>query len=192
MAQQSVSADQEAWDRVARAVVERRHELGLTQEQLGVSKAVASALENGRQEAFTVATLIKVARSLKWSSMSITRILHGEEPVDVAHRLPIEVDISELTTSAAHHPSGLYIEPSDAGPLLASVFRASVGPDGKPMLLDGRLREIEDRLAEIESYLGAISKGDFGMAASSGDPNVKPGGKPPQTFDPDEPDYPTE
>lgn len=78
----TVTGTPQQWERVATAVQQRRLDRGMNQDDLGVSKAVASALENARQEAYSRATLMKVSRALGWTADSIEKILTGDEPVE--------------------------------------------------------------------------------------------------------------
>lgn len=80
MAQPSVTGSAEAWQRVADFVRERRLELGLGQGDLGVSKSVASNVENGKQRSYARASLARITRALAWSPDSIEAILRGDEP----------------------------------------------------------------------------------------------------------------
>lgn len=88
----ATTADASAWARVAHLVRSRRAELDLTQDDLGVSKAVASALENGRQVSYTTRTLARVCRALGWTPDSIDRIIVGGEPEPVPTWPAVDVD----------------------------------------------------------------------------------------------------
>jgi transcriptional regulator with XRE-family HTH domain len=79
------------WQRVARAVRDRRLALGLTQRKAversgdGVSLPVWSLIEAAKQSAYRERTLIAVARGLAWPPDAIDRILAGEDPTTLAN-----------------------------------------------------------------------------------------------------------
>lgn len=90
-----VAGSQEQWERVAHAVRNRRLALGLTQDDLGVSKAVISNLENAKQERYSAAKLISIATSLGWSSDSIERLLADDAPLEQAGARPDRFSLAD-------------------------------------------------------------------------------------------------
>lgn len=88
MARPTITAHSDQWARVATAVRDRRFELGLSQDELGISKAVVSLIENNRQDTYTRDALVKLARSLGWQANSIERVLAGDEPLLVDQPAP--------------------------------------------------------------------------------------------------------
>jgi hypothetical protein len=69
------------WGRVAEAVRERRHALGLKQTDVpGVSPASWRKLEGAKQESYKLFLLRAVERALQWSPGTIDAIAAGEAP----------------------------------------------------------------------------------------------------------------
>lgn len=83
----SMDAD---WERVARAVVRRREDLGLSQSDLahdgGVSIDRVSAIERATSTSYRSATLRAIERGLQWERGSIDVILAGGEPAEAQRR----------------------------------------------------------------------------------------------------------
>ncbi len=94
------------WQRLARAIVDRRVELGYhTREALlagmatrtdgkGLSRRVLADLETGRRGNYDQATLQRLEQALGWPQGEVLRILHGtappprpDEPVDIGPEL---------------------------------------------------------------------------------------------------------
>jgi hypothetical protein len=85
----------DGWARVAKAVLNRRTELGITVAEAvrrsgdTVSAAVWSILENARQDSYRPRTLAGVCRALGWTANSIDQILAGGQPTSAgAQRAP--------------------------------------------------------------------------------------------------------
>lgn len=74
------------WQRLGEMIVERRLELGWTQQQFSVAAGVAakviSDLENGRRADYQVPTLVKVQTTLGWATGSIQDVLAGGLPTE--------------------------------------------------------------------------------------------------------------
>ena len=77
-----VTASAARWREIGGIVRARRLSLGLTQDELGVSKAVVSLLEHGKQRSFARSTLAKVSRSLRWTSDSLELMAGGGSPAE--------------------------------------------------------------------------------------------------------------
>lgn len=75
------------WTRLAQLARERREELGLHQQDVvdaagtGLSLAVLSQLENGRNDNPRTSTLMALDRGLQWKAGSAKAILGGGDPV---------------------------------------------------------------------------------------------------------------
>lgn len=76
----TVSAEQAAWQRVAEHVRDRRFELGLSQDDLGASKATVSLIENAKKTSYSRSSLASISRALQWRPNAIEAILAGDEP----------------------------------------------------------------------------------------------------------------
>jgi hypothetical protein len=69
------------WERVAEAVRERRHALGLKQTDVpGVSPASWRKLEGAKQESYKLFLLRAVERALQWAPGTIEAIASGTPP----------------------------------------------------------------------------------------------------------------
>ncbi|MGE3618916.1 MAG: hypothetical protein AB7L84_00515 [Acidimicrobiia bacterium] len=101
MAQPAVTGSPSDWQRVGGRVLDRRLELGLGQDELGVSKSVASNLENGKQTSYARSSLARVARALQWTPESVELVLQGREPVAIGPQSPggppLEIDLRGLS-----------------------------------------------------------------------------------------------
>jgi hypothetical protein len=76
------------WGRVAEAVRERRHALGLKQTDVpGVSPASWRKLEGAKQESYKLFLLRAVERALQWTPGTIEAIAAGEPPPSPAPEL---------------------------------------------------------------------------------------------------------
>lgn len=85
------------WDRLARAIRERRHMLGLTQQQLAdatrVTRTTIKNLEGGRQPTSRLpSSMGAVEQALGWTLGSGAATLNGGEPTLVAEALVAEVE----------------------------------------------------------------------------------------------------
>lgn len=91
----AITGSEEAWERLGRAIRDRRLELGLTQDQLGISKAVASNLENGKQTSYARSTLRKVSKALGWPATRIEELLKPQiEQTDGSTPNLIEIQVA--------------------------------------------------------------------------------------------------
>ncbi len=142
----ATTADAPAWDRVGHLIRSRRAELDLTQDDLGVSKAVASALENGRQTSYSTRTLARVARALGWTPDSIDRILAGGDP--------------QATTGQAHD-DGHQVDADVASAILE---------------LQARVAAIEVELAELRAGQQPSAEFSAEMQRREGRRPATPGG----------------
>lgn len=83
-------ADADGWARVAAAVLARRVQLGLTQEDAaergGLSATTWRLLENRAQSSYRRLTLAGVERALGWAAGSIAALLDGRDPTEAGHR----------------------------------------------------------------------------------------------------------
>lgn len=70
---------QAAWARVGEAVLKRRVELGMTQQEAAAKAGIGSTtwllLEKGKQASFRPLTLTAIARALEWQPDAITEML---------------------------------------------------------------------------------------------------------------------
>jgi transcriptional regulator with XRE-family HTH domain len=82
----------EAWARVAQAVVRRRVQLGLTQEEAAARARLSATtwrlVENEAQTRYRDLTLAGVERALGWAQGSIDAVLRGDEPTVAETRDP--------------------------------------------------------------------------------------------------------
>lgn len=100
-----VGGDSDQWEHVAVAVLTRRLELGMTQEELGASaaahgagsKTIVSLLERNRQSTYRRAGLIAVARALRWTDDAFDRLLVGASAAELA-RAPDARDVIRRNT----------------------------------------------------------------------------------------------
>lgn len=120
-----VTAARDDWERVGQAIRARRLHLDIGQDQLGISKAVASNLENGKQTSFARSSLMRVSRALGWTSDSIERMVRGEDPISA--------------------------EPSVDERLAALEARFGVSPGKDSRSVEERLADLERRYAEGRS-----------------------------------------
>jgi len=101
VAARSITANQEAWEQVARQIYQRRLELGLTAHQAveragpGLSVTVLSLLENARQTSYSVRTIAALCRALDWTPDSIERIIDGRPPITADDTSPDEPTIED-------------------------------------------------------------------------------------------------
>jgi transcriptional regulator with XRE-family HTH domain len=72
------------WERLARYVVERRDQLGLTQEEVAVSGGPSTAtlrlIEKSAQDAYRAKSLRQLEDALRWAPGSVRAVLDGGEP----------------------------------------------------------------------------------------------------------------
>jgi transcriptional regulator with XRE-family HTH domain len=96
----------ESWERVAEAVRNRRHSLGLTQVEAaaagGVSEPTWYLIEHARQDRYKPRTLRGIARALEWPEDAIDRIRRGEDPENLPHTpsLGIPAGLSQKLSEA--------------------------------------------------------------------------------------------
>jgi hypothetical protein len=115
--QDTITAGEEVWGRVAEVVRQRRSALNLTHTQAtmaaggGVSMNVWSLLENNKQTKYRRRTLVAVARALQWPDDAVLRVVEGLDPVDENAR-PTQTAVrearpSEVTGETVTLPAGL-------------------------------------------------------------------------------------
>lgn len=77
-------ATEESWQRLARAAVERRAQLGITQLDVAqrgpMSLDRVQAIEGAKRSSYRPATLAALERALGWTYGSVAAILDGGEP----------------------------------------------------------------------------------------------------------------
>jgi len=77
-----IEAEPEAWRRVAAAVVARRTQLGMTQEELAAAAIVSPTtiryVETAARSAYRALTMARVAAALDWPASRFIEILAGE------------------------------------------------------------------------------------------------------------------
>jgi transcriptional regulator with XRE-family HTH domain len=113
VASPAITAAADDWARVAAAIKERRIAKGLSQLQLGVSKAVASNLENAKQTRVARSSLAKVSRALGWRHDSLERILAGDEPVEAEADASLRAEVDDLRRRLAAVEARLASEPPE-------------------------------------------------------------------------------
>lgn len=81
-------ASQEAWQKLADLLRERREEQGLSQRDLadaaGTTDRLISAIERTERTTFKPHKLRAIAKAVGWTGDSVNRILTGKEPVDAS------------------------------------------------------------------------------------------------------------
>src|ERR1044072_502839 len=84
------SPNNDDWHRLAKYVKARRRELRLNQDELkrtgGPSAATVRNIESALQDSYKPWVLDGLARSLKWTAVSIDEILAGGEPTPIVDR----------------------------------------------------------------------------------------------------------
>jgi hypothetical protein len=160
------------WQRLARAIVDRRVERGLkTREALlavikgtkwELSRRVLADLETGKRDNYDQATLSRLEKALEWPQGEVYRVLRGVEPVQ-----PEPVDLEEEFATFAGLTKNLYrIDPG----ILAGLLHRSGLPfdDVYDLVMAERaeavaqLRENWQRLAEqIRQRGGRVEVGTW-------------------------------
>lgn len=99
-------ATEQDWRRLASKVIERRNELGLTQEDVraagGPSTATMRLVEGALQDSYKDASLARLERALQWRVGSIDRILQGLDPITArqdATATPATVEAKAIVAS---------------------------------------------------------------------------------------------
>lgn len=110
--------DKQAWDRLARAVIDRRMELDLTQihvaQRGGLSLDRVSAIERGEARNLRPRTIKALEAGLDWENGSVRAVLDGGAPTPVragrihraalttpaARKLAEDMSLDELLTAA--------------------------------------------------------------------------------------------
>jgi hypothetical protein len=118
------------WSRLARYVIDRRNELGLTQEDVraagGPSTATLRNIEGALQDSYKPGSLAKLERVLGWATGSVRKILDGQEP-GIAHqgaaRLEHMASRRAPGVAAPHPPDPLADLPDDPDERLAEIVR---------------------------------------------------------------------
>lgn len=86
--QTKIEADRAGWERVAKAVTDRRTALGMTQEELAsaalVSPTTIRYIETASRPAYRALTLARVAQALDWPSTRFVEVLAGGDADDEA------------------------------------------------------------------------------------------------------------
>jgi hypothetical protein len=113
------------WHRLARAIVDRRVELGLkTREALlavikdtkwELSRRVLADLETGRRENYDQATLSRLEKALEWPQGEVYRVLRGIEALPTE---PVDITPEMMSTAGVH--GHLYAEKMDLAHLIAN------------------------------------------------------------------------
>lgn len=98
----------EDWERLARHVSARMKQLQLgahdIQARGGPSIAVVSHIRNARQTAYRPSTLAELEVALDWAPGSITRVIHGQDPVAVQR----QADRPAVTTAVVERGTGTF------------------------------------------------------------------------------------
>lgn len=75
-----------AWQAVAQAVIQRRGELGMTQDELAIASGVSAStvryIEGATRAGYRWLTLAKLASALEWPAARFTELLAGAGPED--------------------------------------------------------------------------------------------------------------
>ncbi len=149
------------WHRLARAIVDRRVELGYhTREALlagmstrtdgkGLSRRVLADLETGRRGNYDQATLQRLEQALGWPQGEVHRIIHGTTPPP---RPDEPVDISSELAS----PDGLamWMRP-DSHPLAYLLHHAGLDEQTRMELIKAQRRRNDRWLLESLDALAA-------------------------------------
>lgn len=148
------------WDRLARAIRERRVALGMTQQQLadaaGVTRTTIKNLEGARQPTKRPpASLPAVENALGWTLGSARTVLAGGEPTPIA-----DEDIAPV--SGGEHD--LEIDPEVGAVVRNTVFEVvGVLEPGMPL---SRVREIEAIALEAVRRRGGIPRRRHSQASN--------------------------
>jgi hypothetical protein len=71
------------WDRLGRAVKERREALRISQGAAGISASTWRKVEHAVEPPYRRATLLTIAAALGWTPDSIDRLLDGKDPLEL-------------------------------------------------------------------------------------------------------------
>jgi hypothetical protein len=113
------------WQRLARAIVDRRVELGYkTREALladvdrtphRLSRRVLADLETGRRDNYDQATLARLEKALEWPQGEVYRVLRG---VEAPPPEPVDLAVELMTASGVY--ANLYSEKIELAHLIAN------------------------------------------------------------------------
>ncbi|MFI6594895.1 hypothetical protein ACIBHX_01535 [Nonomuraea sp. NPDC050536] len=129
---------QEDWQRVAKAVVERRNDRGWTQVDIAVTGPLSvdrvQAIEGARSTRYSPRTIANLERALEWQKGSVQAILDGKEPT------PAESAGTQPSAPEVDAPTAIELGPDAAAATLKALQQIT-----ETLKREREEREIRDR-----------------------------------------------